>query len=281
MHNRPKSGRKRKLTKEEEKKVVKKAQKVGANQTAREFTSKRSQQVSERTVRRTMKKYKFFYLKKKKIPKLKTKDKERRMKYAREMMNADWRSVLFTDEKSFWLGTTTESGWQQLDHRIEIETSKWSPKLHVWGGIGYHFKSKLYFFEENMNATLYQQILRARLPPSSSPDCPRSLKKKWYFVQDNDPKHKSKKSMELVRELTENRLYQHPPYSPDFNVMEDVWSYLDRKVRESRVTSIRGLKAKLTQLWNSITWDHFRVNVESMPTRLQQCLDRNGARTDY
>ena len=87
--------------------------------------------------------------------------------------------------------------------------------------------------------------------------------------------------MEVVQELTENRFYKHPPYSPDFNVMEDVWSYLDRKVRESKVTSIRGLKAKLTQLWNSITWDQFRVNVESMPTRLQQCLDRNGARTDY
>ena len=110
---------------------------------------------------------------------------------------------------------------------------------------------------------------------------PRSLKKKWYFIQDNDPKHKSKKSMELVRNLTRNRFYKHPPCSPDFNVMEDVWAYLDRKVRESRVTTIKGLKLKLTELWNSISWDQFRVNVESMPARLQQCLDREGGRTDY
>ena len=41
VHDQPKSGRKRKLT-EEEKEVVKRAQKVGAVQTAREFSSKRS-----------------------------------------------------------------------------------------------------------------------------------------------------------------------------------------------------------------------------------------------
>src|SRR5690606_32236002 len=96
--------------------------------------------------------------------------------------------------------------------------------------------------KENMKALLYQQILRQRLPPTSAPDCPRKKRKQWYFGQDNDPKHKSKKSMELIRELTESRFYKHPPLSPDFNV----WSYSDREVRKSRVTSIRGLKCKLT-----------------------------------
>jgi transposase len=281
VEDRPRSGRKRKLSTKEEKKIVKKAQKVGARKAAREFSAQGEKKLNEITIRRAMKKHQFFYLKKKKIQKLKDIDKDKRMNYSREMINSDWKLVLFTDEKSFWLGSTSEYAWQKLDDRIEEETEKWTPKLHVWGGIGYYFKSKLYFFEENMNAALYQKILRERLPPTPAPDCPRTLKKKWYFLQDNDPKHKSKKSMELVRELTEDRFYKHPPYSPDFNVMEDVWSYLDRKVRESKVTSIRGLKKKLTELWNQITWDQFRVNVDSMPTRLQQCLDRNGARTDY
>ena len=63
--------------------------------------------------------------------------------------------------------------------------------------------------------------------------------------------------------------------------MEDVWSYLDRKVRDSRVTSIRGLKQKLRQLWNEVSFDQFRTNINSMPTRLQQSVDRDGRRTDY
>ena len=84
--------------------------------------------------------------------------------------------------------------------------------------------------------------------------------------------------MELTRTLTGDRFF-NPPCSPDFNVME-ASSYLDRKVRESRVTSIRSLK----EVDTTLEWDHlgqFRGNVESMPTRLQQCLDRKGARTDY
>lgn len=278
VHDRPRMGRKRKLTGSEEKEIVKRARKVGATQAARESKRKK---VSRFTVARTMKKYHFFYLKKKKIQKLKKVDKDKRKKYAREMMDYNWKSVLFSDEKSFWLGSTSDKAWQKLDARIEIETEKWTPKLHVWGGIGYYFKTDLYFFEENMTGKLYQEILRKRLPPTPTSDCPGRLKKKWVFLQDNDPKHKSKKSMEIVRELTGNRLIEHPPYSPDFNIMEDVWSYLDRKVRDSGVTTIRGLKTKLRHLWNEVTFDQFRPNVMSMPARLQQCLDRDGARTDY
>ena len=98
------------------------------------------------------------------------------MNYAREMMNINWKSVLFTDEKSFWLGSTTDRAWQTLDHRIEVETEKWTPKLHVWGGIGYHFKSELYFFEQNMDAKLYQEILK-----NVFPDCPCQLKKNGIY----------------------------------------------------------------------------------------------------
>ena len=130
VHDRPRSGRKRKLTREEEQVVVRKARKVGAIKAAREYSLERSKNINEHTVRRTMKRHKFLS-QEEKIPKLKAKDKERRMDYAREMMTADWRMVLFTDEKSFWLGTPTEYGWQQLAHRIEVETSKWTLKLHV------------------------------------------------------------------------------------------------------------------------------------------------------
>jgi transposase len=281
VHDRPGRGRKRKVTEAEEKAIVRKARKIGATQTAREWRGNNRKKISDFTVRKIMKKHHYFYLKKKKIQKLKQRDKETRMEYAREMMNYNYKFVLFTDEKSFWLGSSPDKAWQRLDSRIEEETEKWPPKLHVWGGIGYYFKSDLYFFEKNMDSKLYQGILRKTLPPTASSDCPPRFKKKWVFLQDNDPKHKSKKSMELVRELTGNRLIKHPSYSPDFNVMEDVWSYLDRKVRESGVKTIRGLKTKLRQLWNEISFDQFRVNVDSMPARLQQCLDRHGARTDY
>ena len=68
VKDRPRSGRKRKFTTKEEKKIVKKARKVGALQTAREFSVNNPKRVSDMTVRRMMKKHKFFYLNLKKIP---------------------------------------------------------------------------------------------------------------------------------------------------------------------------------------------------------------------
>jgi uncharacterized protein (DUF2267 family) len=271
-------GRKRKLSAAEEKVVTRKAKE---GKSARKIASESKKTVSEHTIRNILHKHKFFYLPKKRVQRLSKKHREKRIEYATKMMDSDWRSVLFTDEKSFWLGTGKVNTWQQLDHRDIEEFEKYTPKLHVWGSIGYYFKTPLFFFEENMNgivpghhlSTTSPKILRSRLS--------KVLRKKWHFLQDNDPKHKAKNSMVLLRELTGNRIYNHPPNSPDFNVMEDVWSYLDREVRGTKITTIRGLKQKLQQLWKDLPWTKFRPSVNSMRTRLQQCLDRQGARTDY
>jgi transposase len=66
---------------------------------------------------------------------------------------------------------------------------------------------------------------------------PKKLPQNWHFLQDNATTHKSKKSMETVREMDGERLVSHPAKSPDLNAMEDMWSYLTGKLelRESQV----------------------------------------------
>jgi transposase len=275
-------GRKRKLSTERKKKVYRKAkQRKSARKIAAEIT-KEEIPVDERTIRRTLKEQKFFFLPPKKIQRISKGQKKKRLAYAKEMKDFDWKIALFTDEKSFWLGCPSDPCWQQLDSRIVEEIQRYTPKLHVWGAIGYYFKTKLYFFVGNMNAKLYQKIVSERLPPTDfAPDCPEEVKGNWHFLQDNDPKHKAKGSMKLLRELTGLRLIKHPPNSPDLNPMEDVWSYLDRHVRASRVTTINGLKRKLSKLWNDLPWTEFHPSIISMPARLGQCITRRGGRTDY
>ena len=51
--------------------------------------------------------------------------------------------------------------------------------------------------------------------------------------------------MAAVEKLVGDRLISHPAKSPDLNPIEDMWSYLDRKVKEAKVTSIRSLKTVL------------------------------------
>jgi transposase len=282
VDDRPRSGRKRKLSRKQERKIYKKARQRKSARKISEELQNEGISYDERSVRRRLKEEKFFFLPPRKIQRLSKAHKKRRIEYAKNMLNADWKEVLFTDEKSFWLGQPSDSCWQQLDDRVEEELEQYTPKLHVWGSIGYYFKTDLHFFEENMNAALYQNIVSQRLPPNHfAPDCPERYKNNWHFLQDNDPKHKAKGSMKLLKKLTKLRMYRHPAKSPDLNVMEDVWSYLDRQVRASKVTTINGLKKKLTKLWNNLSWTEFRPSVNSMPDRLRQCLKRRGGRTDY
>jgi transposase len=117
VHDRPRSGRKRKITTQDEKKIVKKARQEKSAQKISLESRKCKKSYSVTLVKRTLKKYKFFYLPKIKIRPLTLVHKEKRIAYATEMEHADWKSVVFTDEKTFWLGTTTTHCWQQLDDR--------------------------------------------------------------------------------------------------------------------------------------------------------------------
>ena len=135
-----------------------------------------------------------------------------------------------------------------------------------------------------MTAAIYQGIIRDRLKENRliyAADCPARYRGNWMYLQDNDSKHKAASTMRLLEEKVGDRIINHPPYSPDLNICEDLWSYLNRKVLEAKVTTIVGLKRKVTLEWNAISWDSIRASVLSMPARLQECIQVQGARTQY
>jgi hypothetical protein len=192
VHDKPKSGRKRKLSEADVKAVLKEVKK---RKTSPQIAQKLKKKASVRTIQRTIKKEGKSWMRIRKIEKLTEAQKEKRVEYANEMKGYEWKNVLFSDEKTFWLGASPDYAWQDPNDRIEEEVSTYVPKLNVWGAVGYHVKSKLYFFEENLVGELYREILNERLPEKHltySPTCPKKLRKKWIFLQDNDPKHKAK-----------------------------------------------------------------------------------------
>lgn len=103
----------------------------------------------------------------------------------------------------------------------------------------------------------------------------------WTFLQDNDPKHKSEVITELLDKIAPDRITDHPSNSPDFNVIEDAWSYLDSEVKKKNIKSIPELKKELSRAWKDLSWEHIRKSVASMSHRMQQCVKRKGQRTDY
>jgi len=285
VHDRQRSGRKHQLDDDDKKFVIKRAKtEKMAKEIADELDKKRHKKVNEITVRRHLRSAGLRPLKDLEEEALTEAHIAKRLEYANKMIDYDWNKVIFSDEKPFWIGTGSSISWRKPGQQKRHKVKRFPPKLNVWGGIGYYFKTKLYYFTDNMDGKLYRQVIKSRLKETEitySSDCPRRLRKKWIFLQDGAKAHTAKESKEVLNDLVGKRVVDHPAMSPDFNVMEDAWSYLDRKKRRANPQSIKALKTLLTKEWENMDFSEIRKSVDSMPRRLQQCRDRQGARTSY
>jgi transposase len=280
--NRPGQGRKRKLNPQQERAVVKKL-KRGKNSTrvAREVSQKLKQPISPRTIRRIGNKGGAKYLVVEEQDLLTEEHKRKRVEFARRRAKHDWTFTLFTDEKTFQVGGGPHKMWQDPKRRRTREVVRHPKKIHVWGGIGYYYKTKLYFFEENLDSKLYQNILRLRLPPESSPDCPEGRDADWIFVQDLDPKHRAKSTNALLDEVAPDRMKDFPAKSPEINIIEDMWSAVTRAIEHYNITSVAQLKRLVNKAWNELPWELVRKSVNSVPRRLKAIIKAKGERVKY
>jgi transposase len=274
-------GRKRKLTNKQRKQLAKKAKKGKESpQLAKEYSPKVGG-VSESTIQRELKREGLQYLVIENKDLLTENQIKRRLKFAKEHRNDDWKYALFSDEKSFQLGSIPHKKWQDPTERDTAETKRHAPKVHVWGGIGVHFKTDLYFFHQNLNADLMHQILKTSLPPRYSYNLPPHLRHKWILVQDNDPKHRSKKVTQLLDEIAPDRLSDFPANSPDFNIVEDVWTAIARAIEHRKIQTMAQLKKAVKEEWDKLEPQLVQNSVNSIQQRLRECIKLKGKRTSY
>ena len=71
-------------------------------------------------------------------------------------------SIVFRRKNLFgWMGPSRQ--WQDPNNRVKRKVMRHPQKLHVWAAAGYFMKCNLYFFQENLNANLYQKIIKKTL----------------------------------------------------------------------------------------------------------------------
>ena len=63
-------------------------------------------------MRRVINKHGLRFLIKETIQELSARNKEKRLAYATAMKNYNWKTVVFSDEKTFYLGAMTNRAWQ-------------------------------------------------------------------------------------------------------------------------------------------------------------------------
>ncbi|GFW09905.1 transposable element Tcb1 transposase [Trichonephila clavipes] len=69
--------------------------------------------------------------------------------------------------------------------------------------------------------------------------------------------------------------------SPDLNVIENLWSHLERSVQKHQITSKEQLKSVLQEEWLNIAPETTRHLVELMPRRLEAVISAKGYAIKY
>ncbi|GFW68604.1 transposable element Tcb2 transposase [Trichonephila clavipes] len=140
------------------------------------------------------------------------------------------------------------------------------------GGIG-----ELVFIDGIMDKMVYLEILKNNLQKSN---VNVGLGSNIIFQQDNDPKHMAKIVKLYLWYHCKKELHT-PPQSPDLNVIENVWSQLEKSVHEHAITSKEDLKNVLKEEWTKITVETTKKLVESMPKKLQAVIKAKGFANKY
>ncbi|GFT86577.1 transposable element Tcb2 transposase [Trichonephila clavipes] len=136
---------------------------------------------------------------------------------------------------------------------------------------------KLVFIDGILHKMAYLNILQNNLKESADK---LELGSNFIFQQDNNPKHTAFVVKEWLIYHRRNQL-NTPPQSPDLNVIENLWSHLERAVQKHQITSKEQLKSVLQEEWLNIAPKTTRHLVELMPRRLEAAISAKGYATKY
>ena len=147
----------------------------------------------------------------------------------------------------------------------------------IWGCFTRQRVEKLCVLDLIMDRFYYRDILEQNLQPSISHF---KLVQQCIFMHDSDPKHMSG----LIKDWLKTKRIQTlpwPPYSTDFNPIENLWDELERRVKKHQPKNITQLELLLIQIWHKIEFPVLEKLVDSVPSRLYECIKMKGYPTKY
>ncbi|GFW94943.1 transposable element Tcb2 transposase [Trichonephila clavipes] len=194
--------------------------------------------------------------------------RRRRSLWCREHRNwrdNEWGRVLFTDESRFSLSSDfhrilicRERGSRNHPSNI-IERDRYGGRgVLVWGGIMLGSRTDLHIFDAG------------------------AMGLQFLFMDDNAPCHRTVAAEQLLESEDIERM-DWPARSPDFNPIEHVWDFLDRRLaaRTLPPVTIRELRLALQDEWAAMPQQLIDTLILSMGRRCETCLAVRGDHIPY
>ena len=256
VDDKKRSGRPKKLSASQETNVValSKGKRHRSTRIVAKMTKKNAiPPISRETVRKTLKNHDLKPYHRPKKQRLNSARKNKRLKFAIDEENRNWKNVVFSDEKKWILFDTPNKQndivWCGEPSEVPaIELEKWKVVVHSWGCICYNGTMKLVFYEPPLDAKKYQDILLKNLLPAAKHVFQN---KHWVFQQDGAKCHSAASTQQWLEANVPSFIPKEswPPNSPDINPIERVWAIMLEKLEKTRAKTVKGFKNCINKIW--------------------------------
>lgn len=251
-----------------------------------------------------------LWVKRGKPPKaMTTTTKEKRMAFAQAHLNTNFSCWLFTDRKKFHFrypgSKVQQSCWilgsanisnravYQPNHAQVLNMYAGASKFgmtdtHVVAGSSKHthtHTNKKGQPAKNITSGQYKEVLKHTLLPGGKKLFSVHGLGSWTLQQDGDPTHKCDPAV-VEQYNAENAssvmvVSKWPPNSPDLNLIENIWSWVQAEVDKMGCSSMEDFEAAVTAKLAAVPQQHLTHLWDSMPKRMQAVIEAGGGPTKY
>lgn len=237
------------------------------------------------------------------------KNRDKRVAFAQRHLHEPWDRILFTDRKRFYFRNpgqcVAQCGW--FDANKGGRPGSFQPTnpncYNVYGGITRNGTTPLHrvsgttnmpdkFFTKkgqparNITKEQYRKILKGTLLPGGRRLFSSRGESGWTLQQDGDPCHKVAGG--VVAEWNRGSRGGHvdimadwPPNSPDLSPIENVWGIVDTRAALAGCQDFTKYCAEVRDQFKNVSQETLANLFNSMPKRMQQVIERDGALADY
>ena len=181
-------GPKSKVSKIEQKRIIRQARQTPQKATTRRLAAKND--LGKSTIHRLLIQKGFKYKNLKTVPELTLKQKSERIDHCLEMTAGDGQKIyqtFYSDEMGIRLSNLPKTkAWQESGKKIEMEIESEDIKLNCWGGISFRGATTLEIFKENLKGPTYQNILGRHIQEMED-----LYPTGFFFIHDNHQSHTS------------------------------------------------------------------------------------------
>lgn len=236
-------------------------------------------------------------------------NKKKRLAFAASNSRTSWSKVLFTDRKSFlfkYPGSQVHPvTWVYRGRECKPSAGVYTPnhprKFNVYGGISKTGVTDLYEVGQEVEGTRfktargkearsickeeYEHILNVCLLKNGQGIMPGRWKNDFLLQQDGDPAHNSAdviiEKYNSDHDCAIKMLENWPPNSPDLNLIENVWAWVDAEVSKLGCSTFEEYKQAVRDTFGSITKQHLGHLYDSMTDRIKAVIINQGEKTRY